>query len=103
MAIIKINRSQARVADVPVPNVSALTLDSRLASNFGNAIASVGKVIEDARAKTQKTQDTNDARSLFLEAQKTLLEEANKYSNSSNVADVDAFYQNTTLEKFKPI
>jgi len=103
MAIIKINRSQARVADVPVPNVSALTLDSRLASNFGNAIASVGKVIEDARAKTQKTQDTNDARSLFLEAQKTLLEEANKYTNSSNVADVDAFYQNTTLEKFKPI
>ena len=103
MAIIKINRSQARVADVPVPNVSALTLDPRLATNYGNAIASVGKVVEDARAKTQKTQDTNDARSLFIEAQKSILQEADKYKNSSNVADVDTFYQAVTLEKFKPL
>ena len=103
MAIIKINRSTARIADVPVPSVSSLTLDSRLATNYGQAIASVGKVVEDAKVKTQKTQDTNDARSLFMEAQKTLLEEASKYSNSSNVADVDTFYQNTNLEKFKPI
>jgi len=103
MAIIKINRSQARVADVPVPNVSSLTLDPRLATNYGNAIASVGKVIDDARAKTQKTQDTNDARSLFLEAQKFILQEADKYKNSSNVADVDTFYQAVTLEKFKPL
>jgi len=73
MAIIKINRSQARVADVPVPNVSALALDSRLATNYGNAIASVGKVIEDARAKTQKTQDTNDARSLFIRGSKNFI------------------------------
>ena len=73
MAIIKINRSQARVADVPVPNVSALTLDSTLATNYGNAIASVGKVVQDAKDKTQKTQDTNDARSLFLNAQKSIL------------------------------
>ena len=70
MAIIKINRSQSRVADIPVPRVSSLTLDSRLATNYGQAIASVGKVVEDAKAKTQKTQDTNDARSLFMEAQK---------------------------------
>jgi len=103
MAIIKINRSQARVADVPVPNVSALTLDSRLAVNYGNAISSVGKVVEDARAKTQKTQDTNDARSLFIEAQKSILLEADKYTNSSNVADVDTFYKAVTLEKFKPL
>ena len=103
MAIIKINRSQARVADVPVPNVSALTLDPRLATNYGNAIASVGKVVEDARAKTQKTQDTNDARSLFLNAQKSILLEADKYKNSSNVNDVDTFYQAVTLEKFKPL
>ena len=103
MAIIKINRSQARVADVSVPNLGALTLDPRLATNYGNAIASVGKVIDDARAKTQKTQDTNDARSLFIEAQKSILQEADKYKNSSNVADVDTFYQAVTLEKFKPL
>ena len=103
MAIIKINRSEARVADVPVPSVGALSLDTSLASNYGNAIASVGKVVEDARAKTQKTQDTNDARSLFIEAQKSILQEADKYKNSSNVADVDTFYQAVTLEKFKPL
>jgi len=103
MAVIKINRSQSKVADIPVPNISGLAIDSRLAVNYGNAISSVGKVVQDARAKTQKTQDTNDARSLFLEAQKAILLEANKYTNSSNVSDVDTFYENTTLEKFKPI
>jgi len=103
MAQIKINRSSARVKDLQVPNLSALRLDSNLALNYGAAIASVGKIVEDAKAKTKKTQDTNDARFLFMEAQKTIIEEAAKYSNSSNVADVDTFYQSVHLDKFKPL
>ena len=103
MAQIKINRSSARVANIQTPNLSALRLDSNLALNYGAAIASVGKVIEDAKAKTKKTQDTNDARALFMEAQKTIIEEAAKYNQSSNVDDVNSFYQSVHLDKFKPL
>ena len=103
MAQIKINRSSARVANIQTPNLSALRLDSNLALNYGAAIASVGKIIEDAKAKTQKTQDNNDARALFTEAQKTIIEEAAKYSQSSNVDDVNSFYQSVHLDKFKPL
>ena len=65
MAIIKINRSQARVADVPVPNVSALTLDSNLALAQGNAIASIGKVINETAKKTKTTEDKNELQKIY--------------------------------------
>ena len=42
-------------------------MDQNVMINYGNSIAQVGKVIESARAKTQKTQDTNDSRGLFKE------------------------------------
>jgi len=103
MAVIKINRSTARVADVQVPNLSALRLDTNLATNYGAAIASVGKVVEDARAKTQKTQDMNDVRSLVMEANKSILEASDNYKNSSNITDVDSFYSDVHLDKFKPL
>ena len=103
MAVIKINRSTARIADVPVPNLSALRLDSSLALNYGAAIASIGKVVEDARAKTQKTQDMNDVRALVMEANKSILEASDNYKNSSNITDVDNFYDEVHLDKFKPL
>ena len=102
MAVIKINRSQARVATVQTPNLSALRLDSNLALNYGAAIASVGKIVEDARAKTQKTQDKNDVRSLVMAANKKIMSAADAYKNSSNVLDVDSFYQDVHLDTFKP-
>ena len=73
MAQIKINRSQARINPIETPRVSALAMDQNIMLNYGNAIASVGKIVEDARAKTQKTQDTNDVRSLIMEAQKSII------------------------------
>jgi len=60
MAIIKIQRSQSKIANVPTPNVSALRLDSNLAIAQGNAISSIGKIIEDTKAKTKKTEDKNE-------------------------------------------
>ena len=103
MAVIKINRSTARIADVPVPNLSALRLDSSLALNYGAAMASVGKVVEDARAKTQKTQDMNDVRVLVMEANKSIMLASDNYKNSSNITDVDSFYDEVHLDKFKPL
>ena len=103
MAVIKINRSTARIADVPVPNLSALRLDSSLALNYGAAMASVGKVVEDAKAKTKKTQDINDVRALVMAANKSIMEASDNYKNSSNVADVDNFYSDVHFDKFKPL
>ena len=103
MAVIKINRSNARVAEAQVPNLSALRLDGNLAINYGIAIASVGKVVQDAKAKTQKTQDINDVRALTMEANKAILKASDNYKNSSNVADVDNFYNDINFNKFKPL
>ena len=103
MAQIKINRSTARINPIETPRVSTLAMDPNIMFNYGNAIASVGKVIEDAKTKTQKTQDTNDARGLFKTAQMTIIREADKYKNSSNVADVQTFYDAVHLDKFKQL
>ena len=103
MAQIKINRSQARINPIETPRVSGLAIDPNIMINYGNAIASVGKVVEDAKLKTQKTQDTNDARALFMEAQKSIMQSADTYKNTSNVADVDNFYDDVHLDKFKSI
>ena len=103
MAVIKINRSSARINAINTPNVSALAMDQNIMLNYGNSIAQVGKVIEDAQAKTQKTQDTNDARGLFKVAQMSIIKEAAKYENSSNVADVQSFYDAVNLDKFKQL
>ena len=103
MAQIKINRSQARINPIETPRVSGLAIDPNIMVNYGNAIASVGKVVEDAKLKTQKTQDTNDARALFMEAQKSIMQSADTYKNTSNVADVDNFYNDVHLDKFKSI
>ena len=103
MAQIKINRSSARVAETQAPNLSALRLDTNLFRNYSAAIASVGKVVEDAAKKTKKTQDNNDVRELLMSANKSIILEADKYKNSSNVNDVDSFLESVHLDKFKPL
>jgi len=103
MAVIKINRSSARIAPIETPRVSALAMDQNIMLNYGNSIAQVGKVIEDAQAKTKKTQDMNDVRVLMKTAQMTIISEANKYRNSSNVGDVQTFYNAVHYDKFKEL
>ena len=103
MAVIKINRSSARIAPIETPRVSALSMDQNIMLNYGTSIAQVGKVINDAQAKTQKTQDMNDVRDLMKTAQMTIIGEANKYRNSSNVGDVQTFYNAVHYDKFKEL
>ena len=103
MAVIKINRSSARIAPIETPRVSALSMDQNIMLNYGTSIAQVGNVINDAKAKTQKTQDMNDVRDLMKTAQMTIIGEANKYRNSSNVGDVQTFYNAVHYDKFKEL
>ena len=103
MAVIKINRSQSKITNVPTPNISALRLDSNLALAQGNAIASIGKVIEDTAAKTKKQEDTNRFRKLKLQIDKDIITKKSAYSSSTNILDADNFLKDISPEEYKDI
>ena len=104
MAVIKIQRSDRRVTPYDNTQVSAAALPVfQIANIVESGVTGLIKPIEDAKKKTKKTQDINDARSLMMEANKTIILEADKYKNSSKVADVNSFFQNTQLNKFEEL
>ena len=103
MAVIKINRSQSKITNVPTPNISALRLDSNLALAQGNAIASIGKVIEDTAAKTKKQEDTNRFRKLKLQIDKDIITKKSTYDGSTNIEDADNFLKDISPEEYKDI
>ena len=104
MARIKIQRSQRGVAPYKAAPLGSAALPIlQIGAMIESGITGLFKPIEEAKAKTKKTQDKNDARSLFQEAHKQIVLEADKYKNSSNVDDVDSFYKNTKLNKFETI
>ena len=85
MAVIKINRSQSKIANIQTPNVSALRLDSGLALAQGAAISSIGKIIEDTKAKTKKTDDKNELQRLITETLPEINNKASAYNKSTNI------------------
>ena len=104
MANIKIQRSGRRVAPFESTQVSAAALPVfQIGAMVEKGITELFKPIEDAKKKTKKTQDTNDARALLLETNKLIVLEADKHKNSSNVADVETFFENTKLSKFEEL
>ena len=84
MAVIKINRSQGKIANIQTPNVSALRLDSGLALAQGAAISSIGKIIEDTKAKTKKTDDKNELQRLITETLPEINNKASAYKMAAN-------------------
>ena len=99
MANIKIQRSERRVAPFESTQVSAAALPVfQIGAMVEKGITELLKPIEDAKKKTKKTQDTNDVRALLLETNKLIVLEADKHKNSSNVADVKTFFENTKLD-----
>jgi len=102
MAVIKINRSQSKIANVPTPNVTALTLDSNLAIAQGNAIASIGKVIEDTAKKTKTTEDKNELQRLITETLPEITRKSQAYNQSTNIADANDYLASMDLKEFEP-
>ena len=104
MANIKIQRSERRVAPFDNTKISSAALPvfqiGAIAESGFNALT---KPIKDAIAKTKKTQDANDFRSLFQLAHKKIVLEADKYKNSSNIADLETFYESVKLNVFETL
>lgn len=102
MAIIKIQRSQSKIANVPTPNVSALRLDSNLAIAQGNAISSIGKIIEDTKAKTKKTEDKNELQRLITETLPEINKRSQAYNKSTNIDDANSYLASMDIKEFEP-
>ena len=102
MAVIKINRSQSKITNVPTPNISALTLDSNLALAQGNAIASIGKVIEDTAKKTKTTEDKNELQKIITETLPEITRKSQAYNKSTNIADANDYLSSMDLKEFEP-
>lgn len=103
MAIIKIKRSQSKIGNVPTPNVTALTLDTNLALAQGAAISSLGKVVEDAKAKTKKQDDKNTFRKLKVQLDKDIITKKSAYSGSTNIQDADNFLKDVNPDQYKEL
>ena len=102
MANIKIQRSERTVAPYESTQVSAAALPVfQIGAMVEKGITGLLKPIEDAKKKTKRTQDTNDARHLIQEAHKKIILEADKYKNSSNIADLENFYDGVKLSLFE--
>jgi len=102
MAIIKIRRSQSNIANVPTPNVTALRLDSNLAIAQGNAISSIGKIIEDTKAKTKKTEDKNELQRLITETLPEINKRSQAYNKSTNIDDANSYLASMDIKEFEP-
>ncbi len=102
MAIIKIKRSQSNIVNVPTPNVSALRLDSNLAIAQGNAISSIGKIIEDTKAKTKKTEDKNELQRLITETLPEINKRSQAYNKSTNIDDANSYLASMDIKEFEP-
>ena len=102
MANIKIARSERRVAPFDNTKTSSAALPVfQVGAMVESGFTGLFKPIKDAIAKTKKTQDTNDARYLIQEAHKKIVLEADKYKNSSNIADLENFYDGVKLSLFE--
>ena len=102
MANIKIARSERRVAPFDNTKTSTAALPVfQVGAMVESGFTGLFKPIKDAIAKTKKTQDTNDARYLIQEAHKKIILEADKYKNSSNIADLENFYDGVKLSLFE--
>ena len=102
MAIIKIKRSESNIANVPTPNVTALRLDSNLAIAQGNALSSIGKLIEDAKAKTKKTEDKNELQRLITETLPEITKRTQAYNKSTNIDDANKYLASMDIKEFEP-
>ena len=100
MAVIKINRSQGKIANIQTPNVSALRLDSGLALAQGAAISSLGKIIEDTKAKTKKTDDKNELQRLITETLPEINNKASAYNKSTNIEDGQQYISSMDIKEF---
>ena len=102
MAVIKINRSQSQVRLPQQNNLTGLVTSPNLAIMQGNAINSISKAIEDASAKTKKTEDQNELQRIITETLPIISGKASSYSTSTNINDAKEYMASMDIKEFDP-
>ena len=102
MAVIKINRSQSQVRLPQQNNLTGLVTSPNLAIMQGNAINSISKAIEDASAKTKKTEDQNELQRIITETLPIISGKASSYSTSTNINDAKEYMASMDIKEFNP-
>ena len=93
MAVLKIYESQTRVKDPQVAQTGALTIPVGIATQYGQAISSVGKVVEKIQLENKAEEDANEASDLITLVNQKIAEKYNDLSKSTKTADVLTFGQ----------
>ena len=93
MAVLKIYESQIAPKSPNVPQTGALTIPVGLATQYGQAISSVGKVVEKIQLENKAEEDANEASDLITLANQKIAEKYNEISKSTKTGDVLTFGQ----------
>ena len=93
MAVLKIYESQIAPKSPNVPQTGALTIPVGLATQYGQALSSVGKVVEKIQLENKAEEDANEASDLITVANQTIAEKYNELSKSTKTGDVLNFGQ----------
>ena len=67
MAVLKIYESQVKPQSPKVPTTGALTLPVGLATQYGNALGSIGAVVEKIALENKAEEDANEASDIICQ------------------------------------
>ena len=93
MAVLKIYESQIAPKSPNVAQTGALTIPLGIATQYGQAISSVGKVVEKIQLENKAEEDANEASDLITLANQKIAEKYNEISKSTKTGDVLTFGQ----------
>ena len=91
MAKIKISEVGIVPRTPNTPNVEGATLPLGIATQFGKAVGSLGKVIEDIALENKAEEDANEASDVITSVNQKITEAKAKYNRSTKTEDVFKF------------
>ena len=91
MAKIKISEVGIVPRTPNTPNVEGATLPLGIATQFGKAVGSLGKVIEDIALENKAEEDANEASDIITSVNQKITEAKAKYNRSTKTEDVFKF------------
>ena len=88
MAKIKISEVGIAPRTPNTPNVEGATIPLGIATQFGKAVGSLGKVIEDIAIENKAEEDANEASDIITGINQKITETKAKYNRSTKTEDV---------------
>ena len=88
MAKIKISEVGITPRTPNTPNVEGATIPLGIATQFGKAVGSLGKVIEDIMIENKAEEDANEASDIITGINQKITETKAKYNRSTKTEDV---------------